>query len=153
MNNNMNRKMGNSMGYIGRFPAVCVADLPGEAMDDILRILKELDGQENAEKVTGDFENAGKCKKDANAKAKTACPEKDELFMEMDFSSDGEEVFGKMLDDLVYMFQLVSALYSTLYYMADNRMSRKCALQSGRELMEEADSVLEEWQRYSMTEE
>ncbi|MCD7882548.1 MAG: hypothetical protein LUI87_02400 [Lachnospiraceae bacterium] len=156
MNNNMSRKTGNGMGYIGRFPAVCVADLPGEAMDDILRILMELDEQpaaEHMEKGSNSAGKAGKLKKDAEASDKTACPKENDFFMEMDFSGDGEEVFGKMLDDMVYLFQLESALYATLCYLADNRMSRERALRGGRELMEEADSVLEAWQRYSMTEE
>ncbi|MCD7856388.1 MAG: hypothetical protein LUG55_01005 [Clostridiales bacterium] len=123
----------------------CVADLPEEAVADILRILQELDGQSESVK--------GKESRKETAKCKEKAEHPDDSFPWMDFSGDGEEVFGKMLDDLIYMSQLISALYSTVFYLADNRMSREKALQSGLELMEEADAVLEEWQRYSMSEE
>lgn len=146
MNNmNNNRKLNSGAGFTNRFPAVCVTDLPKEVMEDILHILQELNEQPCPE--------CGKEKECPTAKCKGKEEHPDNPFAEMDFSGDGEEVFGKMLDDLIYMSQLMSALYSTVFYLADNRMSREKALQSGFELMEEADAVLEEWQRYSMTEE
>lgn len=62
---------------------------------------------------------------------------------------DGEEVFGQMLDDLLYAATMLDALYGILIALADRRMCNRLALARGAELVGEADSVLEKWQRYS----
>ena len=65
---------------------------------------------------------------------------------------DGEEVFGQMVDDLLCMASLVDGLYSVLVSLTDRRVCQKLALNRGGELLREADSILEKWQRYSLPE-
>lgn len=65
---------------------------------------------------------------------------------------DGEEVFGRMMDDLLCMASLVDGLYSVLVSLADRRVCQKLALNRSGELLREADAILERWQRYSLPE-
>lgn len=62
---------------------------------------------------------------------------------------DGEEVFGNMLDDLLYAATMLDALYGILIALADRRVCKHLAMARGAELVKEADSILEKWQRYS----
>lgn len=62
---------------------------------------------------------------------------------------DGEEVFGQMLDDLLYAATMLDALYGILIALADRRVCKRLALARGAELVRETDSVLEKWQQYS----
>ena len=54
-----------------------------------------------------------------------------------------------MLDDLLYAATMLDALYGILIALADRRVCTRLALARGAELVQEADSVLEKWQRYS----
>lgn len=62
---------------------------------------------------------------------------------------DGEEVFGQMLDDLLYAATMLDALYGIMIALSDSRVCKRLALARGAELVKEADSILEKWQRYS----
>lgn len=65
---------------------------------------------------------------------------------------DGEEIFGQMVDDLLYTAFLLDRLYFILNSLADNRVCKNLALSRGAELVQEADGILEKWQRYSLPE-
>ena len=65
---------------------------------------------------------------------------------------DGEEIFGQMVDDLLYSAFLLDRLYFILNSLADNRVCKNLALSRGAELVQEADGILEKWQRYSLPE-
>lgn len=73
----------------------------------------------------------------------------DQNFPNSKIEGDGEEVFGQMLDDLLYAATMLDALYGILIALADRRVCTRLALARGAELVQEADSVLEKWQRYS----
>ena len=73
----------------------------------------------------------------------------DQNLLNSKMEGDGEEVFGQMLDDLLYAATMLDALYGILIALADSRVCKRLALARGAELVKEADSILEKWQRYS----
>ena len=131
-----NRKPKPMRGNKNRKPCVSAARMPREESD---ALLEEALAQLYAAAHRTEPFDAGRA----------APPEKLPLPA---LEGDGEEVFGQMVDDLLYTASLLDALYGILFALAERRMCSKFALEQGAGLVKEVDEILEKWQRYSLPE-
>lgn len=119
-----------------KHPGMCITNMSQEEMENILKLL-------------GMSEKMALSSADKEKDSETQKNE-DKFHREI-FEGDGEEIFGEMLDDLLFMATLMDALYGMIGYLVDGRMSNMQALTRGSRMVEQVDNVLEKWQRYAMT--
>ena len=131
-----NKRMKNFMNGQVKHPGMCITNMSQEEMENILKLL-------------GMSEKMALSSADKEKDSETQKNE-DKFHREI-FEGDGEEIFGEMLDDLLFMATLMDALYGMIGYLVDGRMSNMQALTRGSRMVEQVDNVLEKWQRYAMT--
>ena len=77
-------------------------------------------------------------------------PEELQMLLEKGKDSDGEEIFSRMLDDLIYLAALVDVQSSMLHLMMLQEVSLPPeAWKFAAAIPKMTDSVLEKWERYA----
>lgn len=131
-----NKRMMNVMGGQVKHPGMCITNMSQEEIENILKLLRM------SERMAPSLTNK---EKDSETQ------KNEDKFHREIFEGDGEEIFGEMLDDLLFMATLMDAMYGMIGYLVDGRMSNMQALTRGSRMVEQVDNVLEKWQRYAMT--
>ena len=80
--------------------------------------------------------------------AERICADNYKELLEKGKDSNGEEVFGEMLDDLLYLAELIDFMGITSYLAARGTLSERLTDKLTDSIAGLADEVLEKWESY-----